>query len=158
PELRECAPHRRWSGVCSLHPPMTTVFDALRGSQHEVETLFRAVHDVIETGRVELARTLFRRIAIRLIATTRAKAAVVYPRFAHDAGLRTEVEQALPEHAEIERMIDGLRIARLDDAEWRAALDDLAQLVLDHAEREECTLFPMARLALTTEAAREIAD
>lgn len=136
---------------------MTTVFEALRASHREVDELLRAVHDVIGTGRLELARTLFRRVAIKLIATTRAKAAVVYPRLAREAHLVEEVEQALLEHGDIERMIDVLRVGRLDDAEWCAALERLAKIVTDHADREECTLFPMARLALTTEATHEIA-
>jgi hypothetical protein len=136
---------------------MTTIFEALRTSHREVEELFGDVQNAVATGQIELAKTLFQLVSVKLVATMRAEHSVVYPRFAKEAGLMDEVSQALREHTGIERMIDLLRVGGLDSNEWCEAVSQLGSLVADHADCEECTLFPMASLSLDNKALTEIA-
>lgn len=136
---------------------MTTIFEVLRRSHREVEELFGDVQNAIASDQIELAKTLFQVVSVKLVATMRAEHAVVYPRFAKEAGLMDEVTQALNEHTGIERMIDLLRVGGLDSNEWCDAVAQLGSLVADHADCEECTLFPMASLSLDTKALTEIA-
>ena len=136
---------------------MTTIFEALRRSHREVEELFGDVQNAIASGQIELAKTQFQLVSVKLVATMRAEHAVVYPRFAKEAGLMDEVSQALREHTGIERMIDLLRVGGLSSNEWCDAVAQLGSLVADHADCEECTLFPMASLSLDNKALTEIA-
>lgn len=136
---------------------MTTIFEALRTSHRDVEELFGDVQNAVSTGQIELAKTLFQLVSVKLVSTMRAEHAVVYPRFAKEAGLAEEVSQALLEHTGIERMIDLLRVGGLDSNEWCDAVAQLGSLVADHADCEECTLFPMASLSLDNKTLTEIA-
>jgi hypothetical protein len=136
---------------------MTTIFEALRSSHREVEELFGDVQNAVASGQIELAKTLFQLVSIKLVATMHAEHAVVYPRFAKEARLVDEVSQALREHTGIERMIDLLRVGGLDSNEWCDAITQLGSLVADHADCEECLLFPMASLTFDTKALTEIA-
>ncbi len=134
----------------------TTIFDALRKSHREVEELFGDVQNAIHTGQIELAKTLFQVVSVKLISGMRAEHSVVYPRFAHDAHLVDEVADALKEHDGIERMVNMLRIGQLDEHDWCAAVAQLGQLVADHTDCEEYSLFPMARLSLSNEMIEQI--
>lgn len=87
----------------------------------------------------------------------RAEHAVVYPRFAFDAGLEDEVTRAIREHDRIEQAINHLRLSGLGPDAWGGAMTRLQLLVSDHLETEEWILFPVARLRLSTEAATAIA-
>lgn len=136
---------------------MTTIFEALRTSHREVEELFGDVQNAVDSGQIELAKTLFQLVSVKLVATMRAEHAVVYPRFAKEAHLVEEVSQALLEHSGIERMIDLLRVGGLDANEWCDAISQLGSLVADHADCEECTLFPIASLTFDTKALTDIA-
>jgi hypothetical protein len=135
----------------------TTIFEALRASHREVEELFGDVQNAIVTSQIELARALFQLVSVKLVATMRAEHAVIYPRFAKEAGLVDEVSQALLEHTGIERMIDLLRVGGLGDEEWVDAVAHLGSLVADHADCEECTLFPIASLQLSTKSLQDMA-
>ncbi len=136
---------------------MTTIFEALRRSHRDVEELFGDVQNAVDSGQIELAKTLFQLVSVKLVATMRAEHSVVYPRFAKDAHLVDEVSQALREHSGIERMIDLLRVGGLRADEWCDAIAQLGSLVADHADGEECTLFPIASLSFDTKALTEIA-
>ena len=136
---------------------MTTIFEALRSSHREVEELFGDVQNAVSTGQIELAKMVFQLVSVKLVSSMRAEHSVVYPRFAKEAGLVDEVSQALLEHTGIERMIDLLRVGGLDSDEWCDAVAQLGSLVADHADCEECTLFPMVSLSLNTKALTDIA-
>lgn len=136
---------------------MPTIFEALRSSHRDVEELFGDVQNAVATGQLELAKTLFQLVSVKLVATMRAEHEVVYPRFAKEAGLVDEVTQALQEHAGIERMIDLLRVGGLHADDWCDAVAQLGSLVADHADCEECTLFPIASQSLDSKALTEIA-
>jgi hypothetical protein len=136
---------------------MTTIFDALRSSHRDVEELFGDLQNAIATQQVELAKTLFQLVSMKLIASMSAEHAVVYPRFAHEANLGDEVAQALREHDGITRMIDLLRIGGLDYDDWCESVAQLGGLVADHSDCEECVLFPIAGLSLSTEALHTLA-
>ncbi|MBL9015003.1 MAG: hemerythrin domain-containing protein [Myxococcales bacterium] len=133
-----------------------TIFDVLRETHREVEELFGDVQSAIHTEQYELAEALFQLLSVKLIAAMRAEHAVVYPRFARDAKLGAETEQALLEHDGIERMIDWIRVGGLPQDEWCEAVAKLGTLVADHADCEECTLFPLASLELSSDQLHEI--
>lgn len=133
-----------------------TIFDVLRKTHREVEELFGDVQNAIHTQQIDLAETLFQLLSVKLVSAMRAEHAVVYPRFARDAKLGAETEQALLEHDGIERMIDWIRVGGLPQDEWCEAVVKLGTLVADHADCEECTLFPLASLELTTDQLQEI--
>ena len=133
-----------------------TIFEALRATHREIEGLFGDVQNAIATEQHELAEMLFQLASVKIVSAMRAEHAVVYPRFAKEAGLVDEVAEALREHTGIERMIDLLRVGGLESAEWTAAVEQLGTLVADHADCEECTLFPIASLSLSTETLIEI--
>lgn len=137
---------------------MTTIFEALRTSHREVEGLFGDVQNAVDSGQIELAKMLFQLVSVKLVAAMRAEHAVVYPRFAKEANLVDEVTEALREHHGIEQMIDLLRVGGLDADEWCDAAAQLGTLVADHADSEECTLFPIASLSFDRKALTEIAD
>lgn len=137
------------------HAP--TIFDVLRKTHREVEELFGDVQNAIHIEQFGLAETLFQLVSVKLVSAMRAEHAVVYPRFARDGQLVDDVAQALREHDGIERMIDLLRVGGLSRDEWCETVAQLGTLVADHADCEECTLFPLASLALTTPQLQEIA-
>jgi hypothetical protein len=136
---------------------MTTIFDALRTSQREIDDLLADVFHAISTGQLVFAKRLFHLMSVKVIAATGAEHAVVYPRFAHDAHLVDEVAQALREHDGIIRMIDLLRVGGLDSDDWCEGVRQLGRLIADHTDCEELDLFPMASLSLPTEVLHEIA-
>ena len=134
-----------------------TIFDVLRKTHREVEELFGDVQNAIHTEQFDIAETLFQLVSVKLVSAMRAEHAVVYPRFARDANLVDEIAQALREHDGIERMIDLIRIGGLPRVEWCETIGQLGTLVADHADCEECTLFPLASLELTTDQLQEMA-
>ena len=133
-----------------------TIFDVLRKTHREVEELFGDVQNAIHTGQLDIAETLFQLLSVKLVSAMRAEHAVVYPRFSRDAKLATEIEQALLEHDGIERMIDWIRVGGLPQVEWCETVAKLGTLVADHVDCEECTLFPLASLELTTAQLQDI--
>ena len=133
-----------------------TIFDVLRKTHREVEELFGDVQNAIHNEHYELAETLFQLLSVTLVSAMRAEHAVVYPRFAKDAKLVAEIEQALLEHDGIERMIDWLRVGGLPRVEWCQTVARLGTLVADHVDCEECTLFPLASLELSYEQLQDI--
>lgn len=137
--------------------PAPTIFDVLRETHREIEELFGDVQNAIHTEQYELAEMLFQLVSVKLVSAMSAEHAVVYPRFARDAKLVTETAQALREHDGIEQMIDRIRIGGLPQVAWCEAVAQLGTLVADHADCEECTLFPLASLELSTEQLQDIA-
>jgi hypothetical protein len=135
-----------------------TIFDALRKTHREIEDLFGDVQDAVHCDRPGLAEELFQLLTVKIVSAMRAEHAVVYPRFAKEAHLVDEVAEALREHDGIERMIDLLRVGGLPFAEWCEGIAQLGTLVADHADSEECELFPIASLSLTTETLQDIAQ
>jgi hypothetical protein len=133
-----------------------TIFDVLRKTHREIEELFGDVQNAIHNEQFGIADTLFQLLSVTLISAMRAEHAVVYPRFARDAKLGAEIEQALREHEGIERMIDRIRIGGLPQDEWCETVARLGTLVADHADCEECTLFPLVSLELSTEQLQDI--
>ena len=133
-----------------------TIFDVLRKTHREVEELFGDVQNAIHTQQFDIAETLFQLVSVKLVSAMRAEHAVVYPRFARDAKLHVETEQALLEHDGIERMIDWIRVGGLPQDEWCETVAKLGTLVADHADCEECTLFPLASLEMSTAQLQDI--
>lgn len=130
---------------------MLSIFDVLTGQHRETEELFADVQDAIDTAELPLARLVFQLLSSRLIAGMHAEHTRVYPQFARCAGLVAEVEEAIKQHDAIERAINHVRVSTISDDQWCDAIARLATLVADHADYEACMLFPIARLALTTE-------
>lgn len=136
-----------------------TVFEVLARQHVEIEAAFRDIqHAAAERLDHGVARTLFAALSTRLLACLRAERAVVYPRFAYDAGLSDEIQRAIREHGRIEQAIGELRLAPLAPAAWRTALARLQKRVADHVETEEWILFPVARLRLSTASVTKLAD
>lgn len=133
-----------------------SIFDALRATHREIEGLFGDVQNAIATEQHELAEMLFQLASVKIVSAMRAEHSVVYPRFAREAGLVDEVSQALREHDGIERMIDMLRVGGLQSTEWCTAVHQLGTLVADHADCEECTLFPIAGLSFSSDQLAEM--
>ncbi len=136
---------------------MTTIFDALTRQHRDIEELFGAVQDAIASDQLPLAETRFHRLSIKLIAGISAAHAVVYPRFADSAGLVGEVGQARREHDAIEQEINHVRVGTLSAQHWRDSIARLGRMVADHAEFEECELFPIAQLMLPPAQQRKLA-
>jgi hypothetical protein len=135
---------------------MTTIFDVLTKQHREIEELFGDVQNAIDSEQLELAERSFQLLSIKLIAGMNAEHAVVYPRFADSAGLVEEVVQALREHDAIERAINHVRVGALSADQWCDGIARLGRLVADHADFEECTLFPIAQLTLPPELQRKL--
>jgi len=134
-----------------------TIFDVLARQHGEIDGLFRELQAELAAGHEVEARTRFQALSTKLIACMRAEHAVVYPRFAFEAGLDDEVARAIREHDRIEQAINHLRLAPLAPDAWNGAVTRLQLLVADHLETEEWILFPVARLRLTSEAASKLA-
>jgi hypothetical protein len=133
-----------------------TIFEALRATHREIEGLFGDVQNAIATDQYEIAEMLFQLTSVKIVSAMRAEHAVVYPRFAREAGLVDEVSQALREHSGIEHMVDLIRVGGLEYTEWCAAVAQLGELVADHADCEECTLFPIASLSFSSDQLTEM--
>ena len=135
---------------------MTTIFEVLHAHHREVEELFGDVEHAIAAGHLELARTVFHLVAVKVVSGMGAEHAVVYPRFVHEARLTDEVAQSLREHEAIERMVNLLRVGGLETEEWCDGVSELGRIIATHMDQEECVLFPMACLSLTIDELREI--
>ncbi len=134
-----------------------TIFEALAQRHAEVDAAFRAIHAAHERNDTRAALAEFRALSTKLLACMRTEHAIVYPSFAFHAGLDDEVLRAIREHDKIEQAINHLRLAPLAPEAWRGALTRLQVLVADHVETEEWILFPVARLRLTREQAKDLA-
>ena len=64
------------------------------------------------------------------------------------------VDRILGDHAEFERL---LRVLRSDDADRAAALGELADLLVAHAEAEESEVYPQLRSAVPSDEEGEVA-
>lgn len=137
---------------------MTSIFDVLIAQHRETEELFGDVQNAIHTGQLELARVAFQLLSSKLIAGMHAEHTMVYPQFARHAGLEQEVSDAVHEHDAIERAVNHVRVGTVTDEQWCDAVAQLGKLVADHADFEEYTLFPIARLSLTTAKICGLAD
>ena len=130
---------------------MMTIFNVLTRQHREIEEMFGAVQDAIDTSQLSRARVGFQRLSSKLIAGMHAEHTMVYPQLAMHAGLVGEVAEAITQHAAIELAVNHVRVGTVTDEPWCAAVALLRALVADHADFEACTLFPLARLSLTTE-------
>lgn len=135
-----------------------TIFELLARKHGEIDALFRQTQDALAASRADQARTWFDMLSTSLIACMRAENAVVYPRFAHLAGLEDEVIHAIREHDRIEQAVNHLRLVPLTLDAWQGALTRLQVLVCDHVETEEWILCPVARLRLTTAEATKLGE
>lgn len=135
-----------------------TVFELLARKHGEIDALFSQTHDALAASRPDQARTWFDLLSTNLIACMRAENAVVYPRFAHLAGLEDEVIQAIREHDRIEQAVNHLRLVPLTQDAWQGALTRLQVMVTNHVETEDWILFPVARLRLSTAEATKIGE
>ncbi len=135
-----------------------TIFELLARKHGEIDALFRQTHDALAASRADQARNWFDILSTTLIACMRAEHAVVYPRFAHLAGLEDEVIQAIREHDRIEQAVNHLRLAPLAPDAWHGALTRLQVLVNDHVETAAWILFPVARLRLSTAEGTKIGE
>ncbi|MDQ3366270.1 MAG: hemerythrin domain-containing protein [Myxococcota bacterium] len=135
-----------------------TIFDVLAEQHGQIDALFREVQSALGGHKNRVARARFQELSTKLIACMRTEHAIVYPRFAFLAGLEDEVVRAIREHDKIEQAINHLRLGALAPDLFQGALTRLQLLVADHVETEEWILFPVARLRLTTEDARQLAD
>ncbi|MBA3820622.1 MAG: hemerythrin domain-containing protein [Deltaproteobacteria bacterium] len=135
-----------------------TIFEVLAEQHGRVEALFREVQSALGANKDRVARARFQELSTTLIACMRTEHAIVYPRFAFLAGLDEEVTRAIREHDRIEQAINHLRLGALTPDLYQGALTRLQLLVADHVETEEWILFPVARLRLSTEDARKLAD
>lgn len=133
-----------------------SIFDELSRQQRQVSELLVDLQAQVQRGQTELAFVTFQLLANKLTACMRAEHAVVYPRFAREAGLATEIAQAHQQHAAIEQTLTRMRVGGLNRLAWRVELTHLVKLVDEHAELEELTLFPMAALTFSSEQLAEL--
>jgi hypothetical protein len=134
---------------------MMTIFESLATEQREIEGLFRRLLSARAPGA---QRSTFRVLSTRLLALLRNERLVVYPHFAAISGLREEVAEARRQHAEIESVIAKLRVARMSKLEWEAAAAVLHMQVRELVTLEECALYPVARLTVSSELATRLGE
>jgi hypothetical protein len=135
-----------------------TIFDLLAAKQEAIEALFRRTHDAANAGDTERARSVFGELSALLVGVMRAEHAVVYPVFVYSAGLAHEVSQALRDHREIEDAVNHIRLSGLEPEAWAGAVVRLHGHVAMHLDLEELVMFPVARLRLTNEEMRKLAE
>lgn len=133
------------------------IFDLLSKQCREIEELFGDVQNAVISDQMELAEVTFQLLSVKLITAMRAEHATVYPRIADATGLVHEVLVAVKQHDEIEQAINNVRLGALAQDAWCDGIAHLGKLVADHADYEEQTLFPVARLSLSNLQQRRIA-
>jgi hypothetical protein len=135
-----------------------TIFEILSEKQEAIEALFRRTHDAANAGDIDGARAVFGELSVRLVGVMRTEHAVVYPMFVYSAGLGAEVTQALRDHREIEDAINHIRLGGLEPEAWAGAVVRLHGRVATHLDLEELVMFPLARLRLTGDEMRKLAE
>jgi hemerythrin superfamily protein len=120
--------------------------DMLAADHQRMKGLFRQY----ETARGEAKKTLSERIFHELAIHTALEEEIFYPAVRDNLGKEGEdfVAIALEEHGAVESLIEELKQMRPNNSEYAEKFEALRDNVIDHAEEEEETIFPVARLKL----------
>jgi len=102
--------------------------------------------------------SLFEQIEIELDAHARVEEQLFYPaaREALSESERERVDMALEDHEDVKETLRRLSKLPREGEEFREALQDLRDSVLQHIEEEEDELFPRVRAAMTPELLAEL--
>jgi hemerythrin superfamily protein len=129
------------------------VVDMIMADHREVERLF----DLLENEPDQRVRNLPVLSAL-LIAHSRAEEAEVYPVAKDEAGASEEVAHSQEEHVEAEQILERLKVADPNGAEFGRVLAELVDAVSHHVEEEESSVLPAMRSGLDDGRRQELAD
>jgi hemerythrin superfamily protein len=116
--------------------PMNAI-QMLKDQHREVEELFSKLEQSPDDTDIEV---IFERIADALTLHTALEERHFYPMAqAADANL---VERSLEDHAQVKALLGRLQALDVADDDFEEKLQALKQMVEDHVEEEENTLFP----------------
>jgi hemerythrin superfamily protein len=121
------------------------VFRKLSQEHGEVTALLMRVK---RSTDVEVRRHLFPDIRRELLAHEKGETEVVYAAFRQYPELVKIADEHKAEADQIEQIIQQLSSTDYGDASWSRTFDRLADLVVDHASREENDYFPKAARAM----------
>jgi hemerythrin superfamily protein len=99
---------------------------------------------------------LWPKIRIELLSHEKAEMREVYPELRKHDELRAMVDKHDREAAELETAIQRVDRLAFDSDEWKAHFDRLVDLVKQHVEEEEGSIFPAAQKVIGEQRAREL--
>ncbi len=108
----------------------------------EIDSALDRLLDAVESGDQEIARTAFREFDTRLAAHLKLEDELLLPAFAHVDP--DEAAQIRDEHRAIRARIEELVIQSDLHATRLPAIRELAQMLREHAQREDEILYPWA--------------
>ncbi|ATB39182.1 hemerythrin [Cystobacter fuscus] len=123
--------------------------ELLTQQHREVEELFEKFEKTGE-GKEELLRALFVRIADNLAAHATIEEKLFYPSV-YVGPTADKLQEAVEEHLSAKRVIADLLDMEPSDAQFRAKVKVLQDLVEHHVEEEEKDLFKQVKKLLTKE-------
>ncbi|EPX56361.1 Hemerythrin HHE cation binding domain protein [Cystobacter fuscus DSM 2262] len=123
--------------------------ELLTQQHREVEELFEKFEKAGE-GKEELLRELFVRIADNLAAHAIIEEKLFYPNV-YVGPTADQLQEAVEEHLSVKRVIADLLDMEPSDAQFKAKVKVLKDLVEHHVEEEEKELFKSVKKLLTKE-------
>ena len=116
------------------------VVDLIMQDHREVERLFALLQTEPDQRPM-----LMPVVTSLLVAHSRAEEAEVYPVARTEAGETEEVAHSQEEHAQAEEILERLKAADHNSAEFDSLLNELMEAVLHHVEEEESKVLPGMR-------------
>jgi hypothetical protein len=135
--------------LCALAMPITDALELLTAQHEQIEDLYEQVRQIgDEAAFIELVDKLTTHLAL--------EQELLYPAV---STLSPEVRNELiAEHSAIKRVLGDLVWLGTRDAEFRAKLADLGQLLIGHATWQEDELFTRAAETLSRDALAALCD
>ncbi|NJK88384.1 MAG: hemerythrin domain-containing protein [Myxococcales bacterium] len=126
---------------------------AIKGRTGIYSTLAKE-HGMVDALLDELVRTtdrdagrrreLFAKVKTEVLSHAKAEDAAFYSPLATHPELRDKIAESRNDHAELEKLLNELDVAAMDDPTWLRGVERLKDMVERHAEMEENEVFPIA--------------
>ncbi len=133
------------------------LYNLLRYDHETVKSLFREI-EATSPKALKKREELFGEINMELTVHALAEEKFLYPRLLEVKESQDLTMEAMQEHKLVEKLLKELARDSKDGAEWLAKLKVLVEKVEHHIEKEEESLFKLAKKHLSQEEAGEIAD
>jgi len=122
------------------------VFEMLAADHRTAENLFQRIRSGADAQE---KRRLFAELERELDIHARLEEEIFYPALRHD-GADPMLDEALAEHAGMQRQIGDMHGLDVDSEAWWNHLEELSRTVEHHVHEEETQMFPKAREVLST--------
>ena len=104
----------------------------------------------------KLREDLFRELRAGLEAHEIVEEEVLYPEIDQLTSIKSVIENAFDAHAEFDALLQEIAQLSASDPEWLYRIRELREMVQEHMQAEEQTMFPAARAKLGQTRAEEL--